>query len=254
MTNWKRWLIALWAAWLLLAYIFAWQRATCGQPWEAACWVSGWKGLGDIILLGWLKDYQEALGGVATLIAAIVAYNAVSFQVGHGLRQEEIRQQDRIRKTVNLVALEFNIAASNIEGGYEGVWLNEKAWRSNVVSDIAEFDPELLEVFRYAENLIDIDIREAAEISESADPSAPALIKRRMKRAAAKAMAAYSIFIDAAAIIGEPPSSFTSYFNAEKIDRFLNKRGLNREHLRDLRHYFDWTKLDKEMAVKSAES
>ncbi len=77
MKNWKRWLVALWSAWLLLAYIFAWQRATCGQPWETACWVSGWYGLGDVILLTWVKDYQDLLAGLAALgggAAVVIAY------------------------------------------------------------------------------------------------------------------------------------------------------------------------------------
>lgn len=117
-----------------------------------------WDGARYIVLFRWLKDYQEALGGVATLIAAIVAFNAVTYQVSHGLKQEEKRQNDRIRKTVNLVALEFNIAASNIDGGNEKAWRDEVTWRSNVVGDIAEFDPELLEIFRYTENLINIDL------------------------------------------------------------------------------------------------
>lgn len=77
MRNWKRWLIALWSAWLLLAYIFAWQRSTCGQPWESACLASGWRGFGDVILLTWVKDYQELLAGLAALgggAAVVIAY------------------------------------------------------------------------------------------------------------------------------------------------------------------------------------
>lgn len=75
--RWKTVAVSIWAAWLVLAYIFAWQRSTCGQPWEAACWKAGWQSFGDAILLTWVKDYQELIAGLAALgggAAVIIAY------------------------------------------------------------------------------------------------------------------------------------------------------------------------------------
>lgn len=75
--RWKTVAVSVWAAWLVLAYVFAWQRSTCGRPWDAACWKAGWQSFGDVILLTWVRDYQELIAGLAALgggAAVIVAY------------------------------------------------------------------------------------------------------------------------------------------------------------------------------------
>lgn len=82
-------------------------------------------------------------------------------------------------------------------------------------------------------------------MSRSIPPASSFMIDHQKKRAAAKAMAAHSIFLDAGAIVGKPPSSFKSYFNAVGIDSYLKRSRMKREHLRDLKNYFDWDKLDK---------
>ncbi|MGA1803660.1 hypothetical protein [Rhizobium sp. HT1-10] len=172
-----------------------------------------------MVTFTWLKDYQDAFSGMATLLAAIVAYAAVRWQVRSEARSKRVEQQRRLRNIMHLIAVEFDIAAAYLKN-------RKRTWNG---SDLAVIDQLAVEIVSYDANMLELAKRARTLISEFAPTD--------IKAAELMALAAHEAFLQAGNE-QRPPESRRGYFDSATITIALG--GGPTTDIKDLRHYFKW--------------
>ncbi len=233
--------------WVVSAIIFAFERSPCGTLLSPHCGRLIWTKVGDAVLLRWVYDFQTLLGGALAFIAGAFVLKA-SRETNETTR--EMRQFDNevadavelnnLKKRLDLVAIEFNIAASHLKEdnfmwpGANWRWLDEQAIY------IAEYDPEILEVARMAQSLIMMETSRAEAVPITS-PGGEITRRNMFRTAAAIARATNLIFQQCAdEEVEDIPETRRGTFNPYDLDKTLRSLGRKRHHLRDISFFFNW--------------
>ncbi len=246
-TKVTRTIVILISAWAVSAIVFAIERSPCATLMSPHCRRLIWTKLGDVVLLHWVYDFQTLLGGALAFIAGAFVLKA-SRETNDTTR--EMRQfdnevadaveLDNLKKRLDLVAIEFSIAASHLKEeifvwpGANWRWLDEQAIY------IAEYDPEILEVARMAQSLIMMETSKAEAVPITS-PGSESTRRNMFRTAAAIARATNLIFQQCAdEEVEDIPETRRGTFNPYDLDKTLHSLGRKRHHLRDISFFFNW--------------
>lgn len=234
-------------AWLAIAVVFAIERSPCASLLSVQCGRIYWSALGDFILLKWVYDYQTLIGGVCALIAGafVLIANRETNRAAMEKRllDEELAvaaEIDDLKKRLHLLAVEFNVTGSHLrEGRTEWPGSNWK-WLDDQSLHVADYDPEILEVARFAQSFIMMDIQSTQSLWIG-DLSYDSTKRSFCRSASAVAYAAHLIIQQAADEeptdeIGSRRGTFATY----DLKSVLRSLGKTRGDLRDISLYFNW--------------
>lgn len=233
------WLAA--CLWALLAFVSWHFESTCGVFFSSACLSEYWDGIRWIALLKWVFPYQTLIGGFAALLAGFIVLKSTRETIEASKHQKLIelelmydQQVAHSAKILQLVALEFYILCGKFMSRFTRADGFSTSWLDNFGQDVVEHDPELWEIARKSETLINHLM--AAEIDASHRGSI-------MDQCALLAYAAYEVFQQAAnEDLEEDSPHRVAHFDPTEVNAFMEDRGLVRSQLLDLQRYFNWMK------------
>jgi hypothetical protein len=172
------------------------------------------------MMLGWLKDYQDLAGGIATIVAAYVALKAIKWQVGAERRHRASERHRHLQTVMHLAAVEFDIANGHLSNG-------NTTWPGHELQMLDQFAVDMVE---YDANMFELGKRARTLISD-------AVAQHKIKDAAIMALAAHEAFKQAGHE-RRPPTTRANHFDSTDVKRAL--AGKPPTTIRDLRHYFNW--------------
>lgn len=235
------------SAWLAIAVVFAIERSPCGTLFSAQCRRIYWNILGDVVLLKWVYDYQTLIGGLCALAAGafVLIANRETNRAAIETRifEEELAEAaeiDDMKKRLHLLAVEFNVTGSHLREGRPDWPGSSWKWLDDQSLHIADYDPEILEVARFAQSFIVMDIQSTQSlwIGDMSYDNA----KRSLCRSASAVAYAAQLIIQQVA--DEEPSdeivSRRGTFDPHDLKSVLRSLGKTRADLRDLDYFFDW--------------
>lgn len=239
MRHWKQWILVASATWLVVALIVASERSSCGSFWSQPCLSSGWRSFGDIILLGWVEDFQTLLGGLAALAAGAFVLWATRMQIDEAKSQ---RADDNKRKILSMIAAcrsDLIHAMNHLEHSDPLMSKNELPFLRANLSDLAAVDGSLMHI-SYS-----VLYRLEAALKKRLAPNWP-IIANSMADEMNRCCAAAGVLSELLKQVADKIRSGTFVrLNVNELDsthvtEFLTAKGLTQLDLRELSMYFVW--------------
>lgn len=226
--------------WALLAFTSWHYESTCGVFFASGCLSEYWRGIRWVVLLKWVSPYQTLIGGGAALIAGLIVLKSTRETIESSrkmkaldLELDEVRYNAHMSKILQLVSVEFYILCGKFMSRFSDKRGFSTEWLSAYGSDIVEYDPELWEISRKAETLINHLMGTPNGLTGRASI---------MDQCALLAFAAHQVLNQSALEEddADPPARL-GYFDATEVISFMEDRNLGRDKLLDLQRYFDWS-------------
>lgn len=233
---WKRWLLAIWIVWLTLAYIFAWQRSTCGLPWETACLARGLEAFGNVVLLTWVSKYQELIAGLAALAGGACVVWAYKLQSNDLMAQKNAEAREGGVALCSIASQRFIDLGYKIATDRENDLASDAELISSNFIRLAYIEPMLATVTMAA-------LRNAKMPRSKLDPGGEGLARK----AAAECYTIARIlqFVgDNLDLEGRFPFKKASKIPPGSLRSTLQTIGASQIHIPELRHFFDWENYD----------
>lgn len=206
---------------------------------SSGCLSQYWDGLRWVALLKWVSPYQTLLGGFAALLAGLIVLKSTRETIKASKRQKVIelemlydQQVAHTTKVLQLVGVEFYILCGKFMSRYTQPDGFNTSWLASFGHDVVEYDPELWEIARKSETLIN------HLMGGDVDGAHRSLV---MDQCALLAFATYEIFQQCANEDFEKDvPDRDAFFDPTEVKSFMADRKLGRDKLLDIQRYFNW--------------